>query len=407
MFNKKHGHKKTRVGKLGNFIRCFILQKFGDRRRTKKFTFMDAKIQQKSEISKDSVLNLVETLRKKNKFKWFGYHLANLLYYQNPKSGIRKSYLNSFHCCDELYQLDGKITSKYCKNRWCPTCQRIRMGALINAYAPRLEKEKNLYFITLTRPNVRAENLRQEIEVYQEVWRKISNRKFFRDATKNGMIGIKKLECTYHANKVKLQKHEEWRENLEGKKYKKVWFTPTSEPDPWFDTYHPHLHVLVSNEQAAMEIKAVWLELNPDANPGAQKCVKVTDKKKTDSDGNEKVSKGYLEVFKYFTKLIAKDSDGHRFFDAQHMNTIFEAMNKKRVYFRIGTNEAWQCGEVNEEETEEEAALFVDDYESKTFRWVDAEEFFGYYDIDTGAALTEMKPPQHLMEVLNHKKEGD
>ena len=145
MFNKKHGHKKTRVGKLGNFIRCFILQKFGDRRRTKKFTFMDAKIQQKSEISKDSVLNLVETLRKRNKLKWFGYHLANLLYYQNPQSTIRKSYQNSFHCCDEMYQADGKITSKYCKNRWCPQCQRIRMGALINAYAPRLEKEKKLY----------------------------------------------------------------------------------------------------------------------------------------------------------------------------------------------------------------------------------------------------------------------
>lgn len=165
---------------------------------------MDAKIQQKSETSKDSVLNLVETLRKRNKLKWFGYHLANLLYYQNPQSTIRKSYQNSFHCCDEMYQADGKITSKYCKNRWCPQCQRIRMGALINAYAPRLEKEKKLYFITLTRPNVKAECLRQEIEEYQNLWRKIQYTRWFKDATKGGMIGIKKLECTYHANKVKL-----------------------------------------------------------------------------------------------------------------------------------------------------------------------------------------------------------
>lgn len=221
------------------------------------------------------------------------------------------------------------------------------------------------------------------------------------------MIGIKKLECTYHANKVKLEKHEEWRVNLEGKMYKKAWFTPTSEPDPWFDTYHPHLHVLVSDEQTAINIKAKWLELNPDANPGAQRVVRVTDKKKKDKDGNEKVSKGYLEIFKYFTKLIAKDSDGHRFFDAQHMNTIFEAMKGKRVYFRIGNKETWQCEEVNEEDIEEEAALFIESDECKTFSWVDAEEFFGYYDVETGEALTEMKPPQHLMEVLNHKKEGD
>lgn len=368
---------------------------------------MCAKIQQKTETSKDSVLNLVETLRKRNKLKWFGYHLANLLYYQNPQSTIRKSYQNSFHCCDEMYQADGKITSKYCKNRWCPQCQRIRMGALINAYAPRLEKEKKLYFITLTRPNVRAENLRQEIEEYQNLWRKIQYTRWFKDATKGGMIGIKKLECTYHANKVKLEKHEEWKVNLEGKMYKKVWFTPTSEPDPWFDTYHPHLHVLVSDEQTAINIKAKWLELNPDANPGAQRVVRVTDKKKKDKDGNEKVSKGYLEIFKYFTKLIAKDSDGHRFFDAQHMNTIFEAMKGKRVYFRIGNKETWQCEEVNEEDIEEEAALFIESDEYKTFSWVDAEEFFGYYDVETGEALTEMKPPQHLMEVLNHKKEGD
>ena len=168
---------------------------------------MGAKLDKNSENTKDSVLNLVETLRKKNKFKWFGYHLANLLYFQNPQSTIRKSYQNSFHCCDEMYQADGKITSKYCKNRWCPQCQRIRMGALINAYAPRLEKEKKLYFITLTRPNVKAECLRQEIEEYQNLWRKIAKTRWFADATKGGMIGIKKLECTYHANKVKLEKH--------------------------------------------------------------------------------------------------------------------------------------------------------------------------------------------------------
>lgn len=52
---------------------------------------MGAKLDKNSENTKDSVLNLVEKLRKRNKLKWFGYHLANLLYYQNPQSGIRKS----------------------------------------------------------------------------------------------------------------------------------------------------------------------------------------------------------------------------------------------------------------------------------------------------------------------------
>ena len=47
--------------------------------------------------------------------------------------------------------------------------------------------------------------------------------------------------------------------------------------------------MLVSDEQTAINIKEKWLELNPDANPGAQRVVRVTDKKKKDKDGNEKV----------------------------------------------------------------------------------------------------------------------
>lgn len=398
--------KKTRVGKLGNFIGCFVLQKFGDWKKDKEKTiFMAAKLQQKTEISKDSVLNLVQTLRKKNKFKWFGYHLSSMLYYQNPDSSIRTAYKNSLYCCKELYQGNGQITAKYCKNRWCPQCQRIRMGVLIDTYAPRLQKEKNLYFITLTRPNVRAEELENEIRIYNKKWQSIRNSKWYRRATiLEGMIGIKKLECTYHATRKILKKKTEWKVSRAGKKYKKETFIATSEADQWFDTYHPHLHILVNNEQAAINIKEKWLKINPEANPAAQDLRKVQDVISVDENGNERISKGYLEVFKYFTKLIAKDSCGKRFFDAKHMNVIFEAMNKKQVYKRIGSDENWQCGEVDEEDIEERAALFIDDMSWKTFRWIDGEKMFGYYDVDTGDALTEMAPPQHLMEIINHEE---
>lgn len=356
--------------------------------------FMAAKLSKNFETSKDSLLKVVIALRKKNKFKWFGYHLAGLLYYQNPQSALRSSYENSFHCCDELYQADGKITSKYCKNRWCPQCQRIRMGTLINTYAPRLAQEEKLYFVTLTRPNVRAEQLKEEIQEYQTIWRKIVNRKFFKDALKGGMIGIRKLECTYHATKYKLVKKKPiWVED-HGKKKKIEQFEQTDKLDKWYDTYHPHLHILVSDEKVAVAIKNAWLEYNPTATKGAQRVQRVTGEK------------GYIEIFKYFTKLVAKDNQGKRYFDAKHMNIIFEAMNGKRVYFRIGQPEAWQCEEVDEEDIEQEAALMVNDMSWRTFRWVDAEEWFGYYDVDSGEALTEMIPPQHLMEILKHK-EGD
>ena len=131
---------------------------------------MGAKLDKNSENAKDSALKVTIALRKKNKYRWFGYHLASMLYYQNPDSSLRTSYQNSFHCCEKLFQGNGRITAKYCKNRWCPQCQRIRMGTLINAYAPRLQDEKELYFITLTRPNVRAEQLPEEIATYNKKW---------------------------------------------------------------------------------------------------------------------------------------------------------------------------------------------------------------------------------------------
>lgn len=349
---------------------------------------MSAKLKQENQLSKKTELNLSEKLRKRNKFKWFGYHLTNLLYYQNPQSSLRKGYENSFHCCDTLSQERGKITSKYCKNRWCPQCQRIRMGALINAYGPRLSEEKDLYFVTLTRPNVKADELKDEINKYQELWRKIQNQKWFKAATKGKLIGIKKLECTYHATRTKLHKRVKWVEE-HGKKCKVETFVPTDVPDPWYDTYHPHFHVLVSSYEIAEEILAKWLELNPTSRRKAQDLRKVT--------GN----KGYLEVFKYFTKLIAKDNLGKRYFDAPHMNTIFEAMKGKRVYFRIGRKDVWRCEELTEDDIEEEAALFTDEEEQRFFKWVNAEDFFGYYDVDSGEALTEMRPPQHLKEIFD------
>lgn len=86
------------------------------------------------------------------------------------------------------------------------------------------------------------------------------------------------------------------------------------------------------------------------------------------------------------------------------MNVIFEAMSGRQVYKRIGSDESWKCGEVNEEETEEEAAIFLQDMSWKTFSWKEIEDKFGYYDVDSGEILTEMVAPDHLMEIINHEK---
>lgn len=321
-----------------------------------------AKLRRNSEKANDrGVKSIVDDLRKRNKYKWFGYHLSCYLYYQNPESILRKSYQNTMYCAGTLEQSDGKLHTHWCKNRWCPACNRNYMGKMINAYRPRLDKEHDLYFLTLTAPNVPACALEDELDKYREAWKYIQNRYWFKKGIKAGIIGIRKVECTY--NPVK-------------------------------DTYHPHLHILISNKEFAENIYNAWHEWNLKQqrwiSPNAQCLKKVKD------DGS------YLEIFKYFTKLIAKDGEKREYFDAVHMNVIFEAMKGKRVYFRIGSKKAWQCDEVKEAD---DADLKTQDEEDKIWNWMDNTDYFGYYDIDSGETLTEMRPPKNMNTILENTKE--
>lgn len=327
---------------------------------------MPAKLENNSETAIISA----KKMQKRNKNKWFGYHLSGMLYYGNPHSSLGKSYRNSFWCNNMLeVDAEGMVRGKYCKNRWCPICQRNKMGLLINTYGPRLEKCEELWFVTLTRPNVKEDGLKAEVQTYQSLWREISSSRTYRLFMKMEVIGIRKFECTYHATE----------------------FLKDGSPDPWFNTYHPHLHLLVSSKDFALFILSQWLQLNPDCSREAQNIRKV--------DG----SNGYLEIFKYFTKLIAKDNSGRRFFDAIHMDTIFRSVQGKRVYFRIGTNVAWGCNEVTEEDVAE-VAVITTDASPAFYHWLESDDFFGYYDINTGETLTELPKNGRLFDIITESE---
>lgn len=324
-----------------------------------------AKVVKIPETANDmGVKSIVEALRKRNKYKWFGYHLASLLYYQNPDSSLRKSYQNTLYCAGQLMQHDKLLTTHWCKNRWCPACNRNKMGLMINTYGPRLEKEK-LWFLTLTRPNVRESLLEDELKEYQAIWQHVQKLYWYKKATKNGLIGIRKVECTYN---------------------------------PQRDDYHPHFHLLLSDREIAKKIMLEWIDYNLlhdcIVNPKAQKLKRVTD------------NGGYLEIFKYFTKLIAKDGQEREFFDAVHMNVIFEAMRGKRVYFRIGSKDSWGVPEVTDIMEDESAALMTAEEEDRIWSWMEQNNYFGYYEIEdgTGEVLTEMVPPSRLYTIVRNSE---
>src|ERR1035437_2148495 len=58
----------------------------------------------------------------------------------DTKSELNQSYWNTWHCNETLTQHGNKITARYCNNRWCNTCNRIRTAKLMNGYLPALKK---------------------------------------------------------------------------------------------------------------------------------------------------------------------------------------------------------------------------------------------------------------------------
>ena len=97
-----------------------------------------------------------------------------------------KSFQNALKCSDELrlneYNTNGKkkekISSKFCKNRLCVICNRIRSAQHQDKYLP-IIKEWDSYFLTLTRRNVPYKELEKTICDMYEFFRlfRYQNRK--------------------------------------------------------------------------------------------------------------------------------------------------------------------------------------------------------------------------------------
>lgn len=318
-------------------------------------------------MSKDTIKiteNKKAVLKKARK-KYFSYGLAVNLANLPSRPKLFHSYLNTLACAKTLVvDAGGRAHSKYCKNRWCLICSRIRVAILMNQYEPRLRQCKDLWMVTLSRPNVSEERLKGEIKEYQRLWGKIAKTRWFMAALKVGMIGIRKFECTIN-------------------------------PDN--GTYHPHLHVLIDGKDNARRLYADWLRINPTSSERAQDC------RKCYGEGS------YKEIFKYMTKVLAKSKkDGKTYVDIPRLGVIFEACSGQRFFFRIGTKEAWQCDEVSEDFQDDdlEATIEGNGYnEGESFAFVEADDFYGYYSVETGEQLTEFKPSGNLCEVIR-KAEG-
>ena len=196
-------------------------------------------------------------------------------------SPLQKKYVNTFFCSSTITEYpDGSYSSKYCKNRWCLTCNRILTGRLINLYHNSIKALDDKWFITLTIPNVYGFALPEAYKLMSMTFRQcldiIRKRKFI-------FRGFRKLEVTYNKDQ---------------------------------DDYHPHYHVLVNNKEIAFLLLNLWLEKLSFCSPAAQ-------------DIRQADEKSIKELFKYFTKLTYNN----KFMPVEALNEIFVSLYGYRVFF--------------------------------------------------------------------------
>jgi len=205
-----------------------------------------------------------------------------------------------FMVADKTMEKTKLHRSNNCDNRFCPICawKKSRKNALkisVLMQYLREEERKDFVFLTLTAPNVKAEELDDEIKHYNKSFQRLMQRKEVKSAVKGY---VRKLEVTYNKER---------------------------------DDYHPHFHVILAVNKSYFTDKNYyisrdrWLELwqkstkNNLITQVDVRKVKVTDNKKEVS-----------EIAKY----SAKDSDYLE--DEKVFDTFYKSLSGKRLIVYSG-----------------------------------------------------------------------
>ena len=300
--------------------------------------------------SKDIAKNTTEVnnrqnLTKRARSKYFAR--AFVLRMVDVDSPLRKSYWNSYHCCDSVAEKsNGETSSFFCNARWCLVCNRIRTAKMIHSYMPILEEWSDKRFVTLTVPNVSADGLSDAIATMQTAFRRIKDRLYKqnrRNQRDGKLVGLRKLECTYNISR---------------------------------DDYHPHYHVIVQGEQNARDLLAGWLQRFPAAREIAQDVQSADDR-------------SVREMFKYFTKLIVKASSGESLILPEQLDVMFRVLRGRRTFQNFGFTKPKETEEISDEAME-----MAEQIERETvvevYRW--QQELHDWIGKATGKKLTGYQP---------------
>jgi hypothetical protein len=264
------------------------------------------------------------------------------------RSPLEKAYKLSTRCAGELTETPGKLTGLYCGCRWCVVCSRIRTARFFQGYMPAIEKMEEKWFLTLSRPNVVAAALEDEVKYYLREASLIQ--RHLREKRELQYSSLRKIECTYNAEA---------------------------------NTYHPHFHFIFDNFQAADLFLQEWLSRNPTARLDKGNQLKQAD------NGSVR------ELFKYFTKVASKSksktpggADTYGIHLAA-LDTMFLALRAVRTFQPCGVIKAVS------EEVEPTQALDSGRDETHFWKWLKND----WVNVETEQLLTGYKPEYKVQQI--------
>ena len=280
-----------------------------------------------------------------------------------------KSYRLASTCCEKMQQNGTKLTSRYCNNRLCLTCNRIRTAKAINGYLQPVEQMGKKFFVTLTIPNVPGFLLREYYKLMSKELRKIFD--CWRKMTGTRISGLRKFEVTFNAFR---------------------------------NDFHPHFHLLVDRESAANFIIEQWLERFPRATDKAQ-------------DVREATPGTLKELFKYSTKLInsfvekVKTNKGkttitkkERAIYPHALHIIHGQLKGLRIFQPFGYLKKL-VPEVTEEVDEIDSQHFENLNPDECREWTYNESDATWIDGETGEILIDFKKPDNLTTMFRRPRE--
>ena len=295
----------------------------------------------------DAYLNLQKRAFSKFHTRKIILPLINLQNERNP------SYWRTYRCCNTLEQeSDGKIKSKYCKNRWCIVCNRIRSGILHHTHRKSLETVPTR-FITLTSNFTGKCLTKADLDAVLILYYKIWNKVWRNTKNKYGKLKcLRKTEITFS--------------------FQYGWF-------------HPHFHIILENnsDEADFVIQQ-WTRLIAEAEGIASKKANVSS---ITDEGT------FAELFKYLTKMydVIENKETGKIdfvlpYPAQKLDDIYSVLKGKKIF------QSYRLSNVEIDDFDDlKATVFTDEIRDNHILWQWEQSVRTWVDYNTGELRTEWK----------------